>query len=120
MSKGELDAILTAVESIKEELTTKIELTTKGILIKTDADMNVVSKAINNHTGRIKELEDCSEERAEVVRDYKHFKGQVVAVKKKWLYWIIGLVALIVVVATIVDIFGMKKIFEFVLNGALK
>lgn len=119
MSKGELDLILTAVESIKQELTTKIELTTKGIMIKTDADMNIVSGAIHNHNGRIKELEGCSELSKEARRDYKQFKGQVVAVKKKWLWWVLALVVLIVIVATIVDIFGTTKIFEFLIKGAV-
>lgn len=119
MSKGELDAILTAIASVKEELTTKIELTTKGIMIKSDADMNIVSGAIHNHNGRIHHLENCSELSAEARRDYKEFKGQVVAIKKKWLWYILALIILIVVVATLVDIFGTTKIFEFIIKGAV-
>lgn len=132
MSESEYNAILAALNTLQtandtchDDIKELLNMGMKGLQLKMDADNNVISKAIvdltsviREHNSRLKSVEEIQEKGKKVVDEFKRLKDGLLYCKKRWFLILVGLVLIIVIVSTLVDIgmLSMDGIFELILK----
>jgi len=76
--------------------------------------------SIENHViqtnGRVGELECESRKRQVAVDDFRRLEKGIGAMKKKWLLIILGAVLFIIIISSLAEVIGIKRIFELWFN----
>lgn len=122
------DAILNALNTIKdannqahEDLREFIRGGIKGIHLEMAANAEITNKAIEalsekqaKQNGNVAKLQKESNDRAEVVADFRRLEQKLLDYKKKWMYVVGGAVLFVLVIVVVYDMIGVSGIIELV------
>jgi hypothetical protein len=122
------EAILHALNTIKEansaaheDLREFIRGGISGIHAEMAANAEVTNNNIKTLTDRqekqnsnVAKLQDVSIERAQVVADFRRLEAQLRCYKKKWLYFLVGGVAFVLVIVIMYDVVGLKGMIDLI------
>jgi len=92
------------IKGIHLEMAANAELTNKSI--------EVLSEKQTKQNGNVAKLQEITNERALVVEDFRRLEQQLACFKKKWLYFLVGAVAFVLVVVVVYDMIGISGIIE--------
>lgn len=125
---SEYDAILSALDSIRRanhdshnDIRKSIDEGLKAVQINVDANATVTNdhidgivKRLDKLNGSVAELWEESNRRQIAVTDFRRLEGRLLSYKKKWMYFVVVGVAVILAVVVIYDLIGLRGIVEII------
>lgn len=114
-----LKTIQTTNEQAHQDLREFIRGGIKGIHIEMAANTEVTTQAIDilaerqdKQNSNVAKLQEESDKRRAAVDDFRRLEEQLKVFKKKWLYFLVGGVAFVLVIVIIYDVIGLSGIIE--------
>lgn len=74
--------------------------------------LDSIEKHVVQTNGRVWELECESRKRQVAVDDFRRLEKVIGSMKKKWLLIILGAVLFVIIIASLAEVIGIKRIFE--------
>jgi len=122
------EAILYALQTIQEtnnkaheDLREFIRGGIKGIHLEMAANAELTNEIIKElsdrqakQNGNVAKLQKESNDRAEVVADFRRLEQKLLDYKKKWMYVVGGAVLFVLVIVVVYDMIGVSGIIELV------
>lgn len=114
-----LKTIQTTNEQAHQDLREFIRGGIKGIHLEMAANAEVTTQAIDilaerqdKQNSNVAKLQEESDKRRAAVEDFRRLEEQLKVFKKKWLYFLVGGVAFVLVIVIIYDVIGLSGIIE--------
>jgi hypothetical protein len=128
LTSNECNVILDALKSYREanleshnDIRELIHEGLKGVQIAIDTNATLTNTRIDGLTdrmdtnnGNVAALQKSSDDRAQAVKDFRKVEQDLKDFKKKWLYFIAGAVAFVLVIVVVYDLIGLRGIIDLI------